>query len=423
MDKVRAPPGLCVSLRQRKGIYVIVIEAIEIIEVVLLLYLGTCLGYLALLTLLAFVMRNRSIPSGPAHRRFAIVVPAHNEQGVVGDTLGSLRSIEYPADRFTIVVIADNCTDGTAEEARRAGARVMVRTNPTHRGKGYALRWCFDALLAEEPGHDAFVVIDADTVVEKNLLKTFDAHLETGANVVQCADLVRPAPGAWSAEMTRLGFMLYNYVRPLGRTAFDGSAGLKGNGMCFRREVFERYPWNAFTRAEDLEYGLQLLLRGIPARFAPESTILATMPTHAANAESQRARWEGGRLPLIRNYSGRLLLRAVTHFSLSSLDAFLELVTPALVNMIAVALAMGLVSLAMLMFGWSVWPFLPLLWVLLVGLGVFHLIAGVSLYGDPNLLLALQYLPRYVIWKMLLYARLARKKGDNGTWVRTTREG
>jgi cellulose synthase/poly-beta-1,6-N-acetylglucosamine synthase-like glycosyltransferase len=402
---------------------VIIVDVIEILEAFLLLYLGICLGYLTLLTLLAFVMRSRTIPAGPSQRRFAFVVPAHNEEGVVGSTLSSLKAVDYPADRFLIVVIADNCTDGTAEEARQAGARVMERTNPAERGKGYALRWCFDSLLGEQPRVDAFVVIDADTVVEKNLLKTFDAHLETGAQVVQCADLVKPAPGAWSAEMTRLGFMLYNYIRPLGRTAFDGSAGLKGNGMCFRREVFERHPWNAFTRAEDLEYGLQLLLKGIPARFAPESTILATMPTNEANAESQRARWEGGRLPLIRNYAGKLLVRAVARFSLPSFDAFLELITPALVNMIAVALAMGLVSLVLLASGWSTWIFLPLLWFLLVCLGVFHLLAGVSLYGDPDLLRAVQYLPRYVAWKILLYAKLARKKGDDGTWVRTTREG
>jgi 1,2-diacylglycerol 3-beta-glucosyltransferase len=402
---------------------VVPVRIVELFEAVLIGYLGLCLGYLALLTLLAFAMRNRFIDPGPRRRRFAIVVPAHNEQGVIGATLHSLHAVDYPRELFDVVVIADNCTDDTAAEAERAGARVLARANASEKGKGYALRWCFDKLLAEHPGYDAFVVIDADTVAQANLLIVFDGHLETGAAIVQCADLVKPSPGAWSAEMTRLGFMLYNYVRPLGRIAFKGSAGLKGNGMCFRRDVFELHPWNAFSRAEDLEYGQQLLLKGIPVRFAPESTVLATMPDDARNAESQRARWEGGRLPLIRAYSGPLLKRAILKGSLASLDAFLELITPALVNMIAVALIMGFISGLAFFLPLGAGGVFPVLWFLLVTLGVFHLFGGVLLSRDPDLIKAVRYLPRYVTWKMLLYVKLARKRGDDGGWVRTTREG
>jgi 1,2-diacylglycerol 3-beta-glucosyltransferase len=395
---------------------------LSILELLLLLLLGIPLGYLALLTLLAFLMKGRTVPPAKADRRFAVVVPAHNELGVVATTVASLKAMDYPVELFQIVVIADNCTDQTADEARAAGARVLERTNPKERGKGYALRWCFDQLMQETPVVDAFVVIDADTIVDPNLLRVFDAHLATGERVVQCADLVKPAPGAWSAEMTRLGFMLYNYVRPLGRLAFNGMAGLKGNGMCFHRNVLAEHPWGAFSKAEDLEYGLQLLLRDIPARFAPESTILATMPENAENAESQRARWEGGRVPLIKKYALPLLWTGISRTRIFAIDAFLELITPALMNMIAVAGLLFILSTLLWIAGTGLSVGYAVAWGVLILFGLFHLFGGVMLYGDPGLLKALLFLPRYALWKAMLYAKLAKKSDGAEEWVRTTRE-
>src|SRR6476646_7970997 len=104
----------------------------------------------------------------PAPRtRFAVMVPAHDEELLIRRTVGSLLALDYPPDMFTVHVIADNCTDSTAERARALGATVHERVDPDQRGKGYALRWLFGRLLPDPAGGDAFVIVDADSVVNR----------------------------------------------------------------------------------------------------------------------------------------------------------------------------------------------------------------------------------------------------------------
>jgi cellulose synthase/poly-beta-1,6-N-acetylglucosamine synthase-like glycosyltransferase len=398
------------------------IELLEIPESLLLLYLGVCLIYLATLTLLALIMRGRRVPPAARNRRFAVVVPAHNEEAGIASTLDSLKNVDYPPDEREIILIADNCTDRTAAIARASGVTVLERNDTEHRGKGFALRWCFDRLVAEDPLRDAVVIVDADTEAGKNLLHVMNAYLELGACVIQCNDMVKPLPGAWSSEMTRLGFTLYNLIRPLGRTAFGGSAGLKGNGMCFTLPTLKNHPWRAYSRAEDLEYGLQLLVEGIPVTFAPEATILATMPGEASHAESQRARWEGGRLPLIRKYWRPLLGRVFRKGSLVSLDALIELLCPALVNMLAISVLLAGVDSVLALAGVEHAGYFLAGWVVLVCFGLTHLFLGIYVSEDPGLLRLVIHLPRFIFWKMILYVKLLLRGKRNSEWVRTTRE-
>ena len=398
------------------------IELLEISEALLLLVLGVPLVYLATLTLLALIMRGKRVARASTERRFALVVPAHNEQKGILQTLESLKSIDYPPERREIIVVADNCTDRTAAIAREAGVTVFERNDAENRGKGFALRWCFDRLVGEDPPRDAVVVVDADTEAGKNLLRVMNDYLELGARVIQCNDMVKPLPGAWSSEMTRLGFTLYNLVRPLGRTAFGGSAGLKGNGMCFTIPLLKHHPWRAYSRAEDLEYGLQLLVEGIPVTFAPEATILATMPAEASHAESQRARWEGGRLPLIRKYWRPLLGRVFRKGSLVSMDALIELFTPALVNMLALSVLFASLNLVLALTGPGRAAYFLAAWIILVCLGLTHLFLGIYVSGDWSLFRLLVHLPRFIFWKILLYAKLLLRGKKTTEWVRTTRE-
>jgi len=395
---------------------------INVLQSLVLVPMGILLGYLAFLSLLALVIRRRPPPPVTDLRRFAIIVPAHNEELAIGGTLKSFRALSYPRPWYSVVVIADNCTDRTAEIARQAGAEVLERSDGELRGKGYALRWCMDILLARNPGYDAFIVIDADSEAAPDFLDVMNRYLAAGSAVVQCSDMVKPQPGAWSAEMTRIGFTLYNHARPLGRSILGGSAGLRGNGMCFTAATIRAHPWDAFTRAEDLEYGLRLLLDGTRVAFAPEARVLATMPVQSRNAETQRARWEGGRIPLIRKYAGALAWKAVKGGSFVHADALVDLITPALVNMLALTLLFAGGNLVLVAAGFSGSLTFAMLWGLAALLGLVHLFVGLAASGaDRGQYTALLHLPRYVFWKIALYARLTRGKRES-EWIRTTRE-
>jgi 1,2-diacylglycerol 3-beta-glucosyltransferase len=393
------------------------------IEIVLLIIFGFLLLYLALLSILALTARKPLPMATSRYRQLAVVVPANDEELSIGTTLKSLFAVDYPRDGFDVIVIADHCNDRTAEVARKLGAIVYERTNCAMRGKGYALRWCFDLLLSQDPAYDAVIVVDADSVISKNFLNVMNSYIEAGADVVQSSDMVDPQPGSWSAEVTRVGFILYNHVRPLGRRVIRCSAGLRGNGMCFTVDTLRRIPWRAFSLAEDLEYGLTLLLNGVTVVFAPEAKAFATMPADARNAVAQRTRWEGGRYPVIRRYAGRLLAAALKRRSFKAFDALVDLITPPFVNLLAIVGMLLCVNLLFSLVGVKPVAQFTWLWLTLIGIAAVHVIAGLyAADADQLAYKALLYVPRYALWKLAVYTRILRRDQTN-RWIRTSREG
>jgi 1,2-diacylglycerol 3-beta-glucosyltransferase len=392
-------------------------------DIVLLLIISFVVLYLAFLSIMALVARRLPAILPVRYRRFAVVVPAADEEMTIERTVQSLLSVDYPRECFSVIVIADNCSDRTAEISTSAGAIVYERRNSELRGKGYALRWCFDLLLSDKNEYDAIVVVDADSVVSRNFLNVMNSYLEKGAQAIQSSYLVVPQPNVWSVEVTRLGFTLYNLVRPLGRRLIGCSAGLRGNGMCFAIDTLRRVPWEAYSLVEDLEFGLTLLLNGVTVTFAPEATVNATMPARAENAYTQRARWEIGRYPIIIKYAGRLLWTAIKQRSFKALDAFMGLVTPPLMNLSGLLAAFLLLNMFLWLFGAVKTELFIWLCAALVGVDAFHVLVGLrAAHADRSLYKALLYVPRYGIWKFGVYWKVLWRASTWGRWVRTPRE-
>lgn len=395
------------------------------IQIFLLSVTGFFMLYLAFLSVLAYMERNSKCMKAQHERRFAIVVPAYNEENSLPRTLRNLLQVNYPQDKFDIVVIADNCTDDTAYVAEREGAHVMVRNNPDKRGKGYALRWCFDKLIEnnDEYGYDAVVVVDADSIVTSNLLRVMNKYMENGAEVVQGYLTVDAQPDVWTSEIIRIGFTLYNYVRPLARRSIGYPAGLRGNGMCFSMDVLKRVPWDAYSLTEDLEYGIKLLLNDIDIVFAPEAIGFNVVPKDAKNAESQRERWEIGRYPILEKYTGKLLKESFKRKSFKIFDTLIDLVTPPLVNMLIFAFIMSIASLMMWWGGLLESILYFWLWMAIIGLGIFHTLLGLhAAKAGWTAYRSLFYVPRYALWKVYIYFKVLFLKGRTTEWIRTSRE-
>src|SRR5579859_2149969 len=173
--------------------------------------------------------------AGPAARpirlpRLVVLVPAHDESDFIARCVRSIRNQSYPADRYKVVVIADNCTDSTAALASAAGADVMVRTDTKQRGKGQALRWALDRLLAAPDAPEAVVVVDADSIADKELLVQLAASYAAGNESVQADDLLRSDVPSLRAELEAIALLLRNQVRFAGRAALGMPAALCGNG-------------------------------------------------------------------------------------------------------------------------------------------------------------------------------------------------
>jgi len=397
------------------------ISIILILQSLLLLATTTITGYLAALSILALLSRKQKLFQSNNFQRFAVFIPSHNEALSIERTIKSIKEIDYPRENFDIVTIADNCNDDTASIARAAGSIVLERIDSAQRGKGFALRWGFDEVLPDSK-YDAVVVVDADSIVSKNFLKVMNYYLEGGAQALQSSDLVEPQAGVWSIEATRIGFILYNYVRPMGRRVFGGHAGAKGNGMCFSTKALKEVPWTAFSLSEDLEYGLSLLIHGIPVKFAPEAEVLATMPSSAKNAESQRSRWEKGRLPIVRKYLPQLFRQLMKTGRFYFVDAILDLLIPPFVNLMTFCIIMAGLSFFFFLAGNEAMFLFFAAWLFVVTLGLLHVIIGFIAYGNLLLLVrGVGHLPRFVLWKLQVYTRMLREE-QTGEWIRTTRE-
>ncbi len=383
--------------------------------------LGFLLGYQMMLTLFSLKAKQISEFKTNVHRRFAVVVPAYNEEKVISKTLYSLSGLIYPKKLYDVIVIADNCTDNTAKIARNLGATVLERKDPARRGKGYALRWAFDQIRNSDKQYDAIVVFDSDSLASGNFLEVMNYYLENGREVIQSSDLVIPQPGIWSSETIRIGFLLCNYVKPLGRKALGLHMGLRGNGMCFSLDHLKKYPWKAWSRTEDLEYGLLLLTKGIDIHFAPEAFVWAQMPVKAENAESQRQRWEMGRYGVIRKYARQFLRETIRKRSLKYFDVLIDLVTPPFVNMLLIVLFMIAVNQLLWYFGFISVDFL-ILWSGLALVGLLQLFAGLLIAkADKDLYKSLFYIPVYILWKIKVYLKTLFI-GRERTWIRTTRD-
>lgn len=374
-------------------------------------------GYLLGATLLSARLRV-PVAAAPLARRFRFIVPAHNESAGIGETVASLRAVDYPAELFEVVVVADNCTDDTAEKARGAGATVMERFDSERRGKGYALDHAFSATPAEV---DAVVVIDADTLVSPNLLRAFAARRELGARAIQADYAVRNPNAAWRTRLIAIAFGSFHIVRSRARERLALSCGLRGNGMCFATELLREIPHHAYSVVEDVEYGLRLGEAGQRVYYTDEAHVYGEMVTSAAAANSQRRRWEEGRKELVAAHARRLLRAGIARRSGVLFDLALDLRVPPLSRIAVGALLGWLLGAALWAFGGAPGLALAACSGALAAVVLYVLrgwmVSGTGLRGLVDLGLA----PVYVAWKLTL--RFRKPAQATSSWVRTTREG
>jgi len=390
------------------------VRNLDLIQLALALPAAASCAYLALLTLLS----QRLPRPTPSERTlcFDVVVPAHNEAPVIERTVASLRRLDWPPDRFRVVVVADNCTDDTAAIARAAGALVLERRNPDLRGKGYALQFAFRTLTDQE-WSAAVAVVDADTEVSPNLLEAFACRIQQGEGAIQAHYGILNPWASWRTQLITIAMAAFHIVRSRARERLGLSCGIRGNGWCLTHEVLGKVPYQAFSLAEDLEYGIELGLAGYRVAYADEAHADGEMVSSERIARQQRQRWEGGRFSLIGSRLAPLLSAAIRDRSLVCLDLALDLLVLPLsyvtLNVVALVILAAILD-------WKAGAPGSWLWIGIACSGALglHVLRGWQLSGlGPRGALALARVPGFLVWKLVL---LACRKPQ--AWIRTERE-
>jgi len=378
---------------------------------------------LYLLTLALASTRYRSVSGSTGllpSNRLAVVVPAHDEEMLIGRCIDSLLTQTYPQRLVRVIVVADNCGDNTAAVATGAGAEVMIRNEPSALGKGRALRWAMDRLMSEPEPADAVVVVDADSVASPELLAALEQELVAGHGVVQGDYRVLLEPESPRSALVAAGFLLFHRVRFSGRARLAMAANLVGNGMLFSRSVLEAHPWDAFSGAEDLEYSMHLAMAGLYPRFAPAALVHGPGPASRQGAVRQRLRWEGGRFHVARTWLSALCAAAIRRRDMRLLSTALDLATPPL-GMMGIATAGGtaLAGAAVISGLAPAWALMPWL-TALAAVPAFVLIGLRSAGAPAPVWHAMLRAPEFLLWKIGTYARLLRGF-DANRWERSDR--
>lgn len=395
-------------------------------------------AYLLALTTAAWLARQVTPRAAmPVYRKFAFLIPAYNEEKLLPECLSSLQALDYAHEFVEVLVIADNCTDRTAEIARGFGVEVAIRENAALRGKGYALEHGLGILRERSQQPDGVVILDADSSVNPGFLRVMNARLERGEKVIQAYYTVRNAQRSASETFRYVALAAIHYLRPLGRMFFGFSAGLKGNGMVFTPDILNRHAWTA-SLTEDIEYHMTLLLAGQRVTFAPDAQVAGEMPGSLSQSNSQVERWEMGRMEMTRRYVPVLLrstLQALkarhVHRAAVLLDAVAEHLIPPFGILSGLTLLGLLAALVLSGLDWmgsnpggNPWNVFNLVFAIsLTASQIFYIISSLLLAKAPaSAYRTLALAPIFVFWKFGHTLRALRQRGSRD-WVRTARNG
>lgn len=344
-----------------------------------------------------------------------VMIPAHDEKEGVGPTVAGVRSQLAEGDR--VLVIADNCTDETADRARAAGAEVIERSDANHRGKGYALAFGIDHLDSDPP--DVVIVVDADCRLTPG---SVDALLERATRTrrpVQADYVFQPSEPSSLSMISTLATVVRNRVRPRGLRRLGQPCHLTGTGMAFPWEVMRAAPELGDNIVEDLAMGIELAILGHEPLLCIEAGTRSELPAGREAAIQQRRRWEHGHIATLLEHGPRLVREGIVRRKPGLIAMGADIIVPPLALLVSLlVLMLGLAGL-LLLFGGPAYPaWIAGVALALVGLGVAF---GWVRYGRKAV--PFRYLlltPFYVLWKIPLYASFLFGRREQ-QWHRTER--
>lgn len=321
----------------------------------------------------------------PEHT-FAVMICAHNEEAVVGPLIDNLKILDYPKELYDIFVVADNCTDGTANLARERGAQVYERVNKDEVGKGYAMGWMFDNIAAMERKYDAVVIFDADNLVHPNFLLEMNQHLKKGESVIQGYLNAKNPEDTWVSGTFAIAFWMVNHMWHLAKYNLGLSTALGGTGMCIRSDIIQKYGWECDGLTEDMEFSMKLLTHGVKTSWAHDAIVYDEKPLTFKQSWNQRKRWAQGHFECGERYIPILFVEGISKGSWMTLDGIIQISQPYFLLMSSFYLLMTYVNAWIPIYTNIIYQILPVTVWTVVGIGqyLFPLIVLLQIKVPPK---------------------------------------
>lgn len=364
--------------------------------------------------------RKRSSPTmapSSLFHRTTVLIPAHDEGSGILPTLADVQAQLGPHDN--VLVVADNCTDDTAEISATAGVEVVVRADPTRRGKGYALEFGVQHLAIDPP--DVVVILDADCRLGEGALRHLSGHAMQNGRPAQSLYLMLAPENARSSKGVNLfAWRVKNWIRPLGLGLLGLPTQLFGTGMAFPFSLLVDRDLGNSRLAEDTALGIALAMSGHPPYFASEAKVLSHFPVSQAGGEQQRLRWEKGHFDNIVDLVPAALLRSLRDGNLPLAALAIDMAIPPLSLLVLVTVVCEIFAGVVFALGASFTALaISSLSILLLVLGT--MLAWTAVGRDVLPFRELIRLPLHAIRKLGFYRSISSGKAKSA-WIRTDRD-
>ena len=284
-----------------------VAQVFQIITAVMAAILSIIFFYqIAYLFVPILVRKKRGKRGAAQEHSYAILIAARNEEKVIGHLLDSIRNQKYPADKITTFVVADNCTDATAEIARQAGAIVYERFNKEQVGKGYALNHLFTK-IDEDYGwdnFDAYMIFDADNVLMPDYIRQMNRLCDEGYQAFTGYRNTKNFGSSWIAAGHGIWYLHDSCHLSQSRMRLGLACAVTGTGFGFTKELLkEMGGWNYFTLTEDIEFSTWCCVRGIRIGYCHDAILFDEQPVKLIQSWRQRTRWAQGGIQVTFRYT------------------------------------------------------------------------------------------------------------------------
>ena len=312
-------------------------KAIIIFNAVISILFTLCYAYQFFFFFVGLLKGEQKFKAVREHK-FAAVISARNERDVIGQLISSIKSQNYPKDKLDVFVIADNCTDDTAQVAREAGAIVYERFNKVQVGKGYALDWLFKIIDRDhkDAGYEGYMIFDADNILDVNYVSEMNKVFDNGYDILTSYRNSKNFDSNWISAAYSLWFLREARYLNNSRMQLGTSCAISGTGFLVGANVIEgNGGWIHHLLTEDIEFTCDSVSKGMKIGYASKAVLYDEQPTKFSQSYTQRLRWAKGFYQVFANYGGKLL-KGVLKGSFSCLDMFMTVMPAMLLTLLSV---------------------------------------------------------------------------------------
>ena len=302
----------------------------------LLVLFTVCFLYQVIYTLVGFFRGEVKIPAAKRLHTYAFLIAAHNEEAVIANLVQSIKEQDYPADKIDIFVIADACTDATADRAREAGATVFERNDLARKGKSWVLDYAVKRIMREQPGrHDGFFIFDADNLLAPDYVRQMNDAFDQGFMVVTSYRNSKNFGSSWVSSAYATWFLREARYLNNARMQLGTSCAVSGSGFLVAAEIMRGMDgWHFHTLTEDIQFSTFCAVHGIRIGYAP-AEFYDEQPVTFAASWKQRMRWTKGFYQVFFTYGGQLVKSMTVFRRFAAYDLFMTIAPGMLLSLIS----------------------------------------------------------------------------------------